>query len=186
MKNYIFPGFLIALLFTSCNMNKQNPENHRDNQDTVTTPDSLRNTTMGVVSLNVIAENYLLLKNSLGEDNDVGAATAGAKLQSVLIEYKAKSSDKSKNEILDDATEHAEHIGKSKGNIAHQREHFDFLSRDIYDLFKSDNYSDSLYKLNCPMFNEGKGAFWISENGDNHNPYFGKSMPADGVKGEKL
>jgi hypothetical protein len=36
-------------------------------------------------------------------------------------------------DIADDAKEHAEHIADNSGKIAHQREHFALLSRDMND-----------------------------------------------------
>ena len=60
--------------------------------------------------------------------------------------------------------------------IEQQREHFDRLSSDMYDLVKSVKPTQTLYKNHCPMFNENKGAIWISEVKEIRNPYYGKAM----------
>src|SRR3546814_9008260 len=39
--------------------------------------------------------------------------------------------------VASDAEENAEHIAENGGNIKHQREHFQGLSEDIYDLAKA-------------------------------------------------
>ena len=72
-------------------------------------------------------------------------------------------------------------LEKSSGNIAHQREHFEMLSSDIYDLVKAFGGGQVLYKDFCPMYNKGKGAFWLSETKEIRNPYYGKEMPSFGT-----
>jgi hypothetical protein len=89
-------------------------------------------------------------------------------------------------DIQDDAKEHAVHISKNAGNIKHQREHFDMLSKDIYELAKSFGAGQSLYYDHCPMYNNGKGANWLSESKEIHNPYLGKAMPDCGTVKETL
>jgi hypothetical protein len=190
MKNLIIGCIVVIAVSGACksHMNKPEKDNERQMDTAMTSPDTSRNSAMGATYVNVIADRYLNLKNSLGDNNSADAAKAGIELEKSLKEYSLSingNSPDSGNTLLDDAREHAEHIGKNKGNIAHQREHFDFLSRDMYDLLKSKRSHSDLYKMNCPAYNHGKGAFWISENGDKRNPYFGKSMPADS-NGERL
>ncbi len=94
---------------------------------------------------------------------------------------------KAYEDIAEDAKEHAEHIGANPGKIDHQREHFETLSEDIYDLLKADgNIGQKLYYTHCPMYNEGKGASWISETKEIKNPYLGKKMPDCGTIKEEL
>jgi len=93
---------------------------------------------------------------------------------------------KSFEEVIDDAREHAEHIGKNGGNIVHQREHFELLSKDVYDLIKTFGTEQVLYKDFDPMVNKGKGAFWISETKEIKNPYMGKAMLNSGSMKEVL
>jgi hypothetical protein len=90
------------------------------------------------------------------------------------------------DDLSDDAKEHGEHIGKNGDNIKHQREHFDMLSTDMYDMVKSFGAGQVLYKEFCPMANEGLGAYWLSESKQIHNPYLGKKMPTCGVVKEEI
>jgi hypothetical protein len=193
MKKLNYLVLLTAvILISACNNGKSKPANdpNRESDTTELKPDTLNNTTMGNVSMNEIADGYLKVKNSLGEDNALDAAKAGAELKKSLSAFSSampvNNGIDSMKELISDATEHADHISENQKNIVHQRMHFDFLSRDMYDLLKKEHSEKELYKVKCPMYNEGKGAFWISENGDNHNPYFGKRMPADSVDGEKI
>lgn len=43
-----------------------------------------------------------------------------------------------------------------------------------------------MYKDFCPMYNNGKGAFWLSETKEIKNPYLGKAMPTCGTIQEEL
>ena len=75
-----------------------------------------------------------------------------------------------------DAKEHAEHISNNAAKINHQREHFDMLSQDVYDFVKAFPAGQTLYRDHCPMYNDGKGAMWLSETREIKNPYYGKKM----------
>jgi len=141
-------------------------------------------------ALKEILGAYLKLKNALANDKTDDAAAAGTELESSF-----KSFDKTKltaelkktfEEVEDDAREHAEHIGKNGGNIKHQREHFELLSKDIIDLVAVFGGGQTLYKDYCPMYNKGKGAYWISETKEINNPYLGTEMPSCGELKEEL
>lgn len=149
--------------------------------------DSMTATTL---SIKEILTSYLQLKNALTRDNSADAASAGKALESSFKKFDKSMLTAPQKKIFDDlaedAQEHAEHIGKSGGNIAHQREHFDLLSRDIYDLIKAFGSGQVLYKVFDPMFNNGKGAFWISETKEIKNPYMGKAMLTSGSIKEEI
>ncbi len=142
------------------------------------------------VSIKEIVDNYLQMKNAFAKDNSNDAAAAGKALESAFKNFdKSKLTPEQKkvyDDVEDDAREHAEHIGANAGKIAHQREHFDLLSKDIYDLIKIFGATQPLYKDFCPMYNHGKGAIWISEAKEIKNPYYGKSMPGCGSVKEEL
>jgi hypothetical protein len=131
------------------------------------------------------------LKNALTRDDDKDAALAGNSLVKALalIDKSAMPTEQAKvfTDVFDDAKEHAEHIGSNAGNIKHQREHFETLSGEIYDLVKAgNNTGQKLYYDNCPMYNDGKGGNWISETKQIQNPYLGKEMLTCGVVKEEL
>ena len=118
-------------------------------------------------TIDPIIKDYLALKNALIADNDKGASNAGKQLLNTLknVDIKSIPSGKQKEykEIADDARENAEHISDNAGKIDHQREHLAFLSKDVSDLVTLFGSSQKLYQDHCPMFNDGKGAVWISE-----------------------
>jgi hypothetical protein len=130
------------------------------------------------------------MKNAFTEDNSTGAATAGKKLEAVFKNFDKSAltaaQKKTYEDVEADAREHAEHIGANGGNITHQREHFELLSKDIYDLIKTFGAGQVLYKDFDPMAGNGKGAIWISETKDIKNPYMGKAMLTSGSVKEEI
>jgi hypothetical protein len=77
-------------------------------------------------------------------------------------------------DIIEDAKEHAEHISESA--IDHQREHFDTLSKDVIDLIAITGTERTLYQDFCAMYNDNKGAQWLSATKEIKNPYYGSKM----------
>ena len=185
--------FSIATL-AACNTSGNNPTQSKANDSVTPTSASqhalITDTVKATVSIKEIVDGYLQLKNAFSKDNTNDAATIATALQTSLLNFnKAGLSDqqnKTFEDLEDDAKEHAEHIGKNGGNISHQREHFEMLSKDMYDLVKSFAAGQTLYKDFCPMYNNGKGAFWISETKAIKNPYLGKSMPGCGSVKEEI
>lgn len=137
-------------------------------------------TSQSSFSINEIVTNYLKLKNALTKDDSKGAANAGKALYAAFNSLDANSLDAKLKaayiDIKDDAKEHAEHIGDNAGKIEHQREHFAMLSKDINDLIKTFGTTQKLYRDYCPMYDEGKSGYWISETKEIKNPYYGSQM----------
>ena len=140
--------------------------------------------TQSKFSVSDIVSNYLKLKNALTKDDANGAANAGKALYTSFANANTSLlDDKQKKEfadIADDAKEHGKHIGANAGKIDHQREHFALLSKDINDLIKMFGAPQKLYQDFCPMYDDGKGAIWISEIQEIKNPFFGSRMPTCG------
>ncbi|WP_298117439.1 DUF3347 domain-containing protein [Flavobacterium sp.] len=137
-------------------------------------------TSSSAFSTNEIIDNYLKIKNALTKDDANAAAKAGKTLYKTFnatnTDNLTPSQKKEYLDIADDAKEHAEHIGDNAGKIDHQREHFAILSKDINDLIKLLGSNQKLYQDHCPMYNDGKGAIWISETKEIKNPFYGSQM----------
>lgn len=184
----------ILLLIWACNSNKSNLSQNTSSHEGHQTEERLADTTQDKkISDNSIAEivaSYLILKNALTEDKSEDAANAGKALETAFNKVDKSSftetQKKTYEDVEEDAREHAEHIGKNGGNIKHQREHFEMLSQGIYDLVKTFGGGQVLYRDFCPMYNNGKGAYWLSETKEIKNPYFGKEMPTCGSIKEEL
>ena len=193
MKNIILGLAIAVATLAACNSNSnKSTEGQNSSIDTQakTQAESTTVTATSVtdakntVSIKEIVNTYLQMKNAFTEDNSTGAASAGKKLGTAFKNFDksalTEALKKTYEDVEADAIEHAEHIGANGGNIEHQREHFELLSKDIYDLVKAFGGGQVLYKDFDPMFNNGKGAFWLSETKGIKNPYMGKAMLTSG------
>ena len=138
------------------------------------------------VKTEAILKDYFSLKNALVTDDAKMAAEAGSKLAVSLkaFDMKAYTSEQQKEfaDIIEDATEHAEHIAKS--DIGHQREHFKTLSTDVTDMIAITGTKNTLYQQFCPMYD--KGSAWLSTSNEVRNPYYGSGMLKCGKVQKKI
>lgn len=191
MKSIVLGLAIAAALFSACNNSTQPSQNATTGNDTthndVHTTEATDNKP---ASIDGVVSGYLQLKNALANDNGKDAATAGKSLEAAIQQMDAASltteQKKVYDDVKDDMKEHAEHIGMNGDKIAHQREHFETLSNELYDLVKAFKNDQVLYKDFCPMYNNGKGANWLSEVKEIKNPYLGKKMPTCGSVKEEI
>ncbi|MGZ5191324.1 MAG: DUF3347 domain-containing protein [Flavisolibacter sp.] len=162
MKSLLIIITAITTILSSCGDQKSNTHNTDKNSDSLNNSRSKSDTAkVQEYSLNDVTTAYLQLKNALVSDNSKEAASAGKKLNDAMqaLDKTSFKTDHEKlyNEVKDDINDHAEHINANANNIAHQREHFDMLSQDVYDLVEVAKPSQTLYKDYCPMYNNKKG-----------------------------
>ena len=128
------------------------------------------------VNAEAILSDYFNLKDALVADDNEKGKELGLVLTKSLQELDVSSfSDSEQNElkdIIEDAHEHAEHIGES--DINHQREHFKILSKDITDMVAITGTEITLYEQFCPMYDGGTA--WLSTKEEVRNPYYGSQM----------
>ncbi|MFN8349746.1 MAG: DUF3347 domain-containing protein [Spirosomataceae bacterium] len=69
-----------------------------------------------------------------------------------------------------------EHVSETE-SVAHQRDHFGDLSKNLFRLIKSFKTNEKpLYYYSCPKAANGMGGFWMSESKEEKgNPFFGKN-----------
>ncbi|MEO8771399.1 MAG: DUF3347 domain-containing protein [Ferruginibacter sp.] len=191
MKN-IITGIGVALLIGSCNApNDKKPESNSVVTDTTRKQTYTNNTeAKEISSIQEILNGYLKLKNALADDNANGAADGGKAILKAATKFNSSSLSPGQRKIYDDIAEdvkdNAQHISENSDKIAHQRQHLEALSVDMYDLIKTFGGDEIYYNDYCPMYNNGKGATWISETKDIKNPYLGKKMPACGAVKEEI
>lgn len=198
MKNILVLVLALALIvYFSDTVTAQEEHHHHNKKDStvVKTKGDTISTSHDVnpkvaASIDKMVEHYLNLKNALVNDNSKDAADAGKEMvdaiksldESLLTDEQKKIYE----DVEEDALEHAEHIGENVGNIEHQREHFDILSNDMFDLVKAFGSEKVLYKDFCPMYNDKEGAIWLSEIKEIKNPYMGKKMSNCGSMKEEI
>jgi len=172
LKMSIAAMLLLAVSFT--NAQEKEKMNH-DHGDMKMDHSSMKMDKMNPNAEAVLAD-YFMLKDALVGDDTKKAAQAGTKLMASLKAFDTKSYSKEEQkelaDIIEDATEHAEHISESA--IDHQREHFKTLSKDITDMVAITGTKSTLYEQFCPMYD--KGSAWLSTSNEVKNPYYGSKM----------
>lgn len=140
--------------------------------------------------LNAVQSAYLDLKNALAKD-DGNQASASAKdlfkaIDKVPMDKLSAEQHKVWMKYSEKLSYDAEHI-KGTMETEHQREHFVSLSKNMYEVIKAFNTTTvKVYYQFCPMANDGKGAFWLSEVEKISNPYMGKKMSTCGSTKETI
>lgn len=136
-----------------------------------------------------IYNNYFNLKNSLvGDDSSKTAQDAANLLTAIESINQDNLSGEAKDTwfvVYENIKKDAEHISKTNA-IDHQRKHFISLSKNMYELMKVSKSSTPTYYQFCPMANNGEGAYWLSENEEIKNPYFGSEMLTCGSVAETI
>ena len=200
MKKTFFSIFSLGIIvFTSCNNSntKIESEGHDMNKDTIQHGGTLDDKEVKIVavtypsidakaaaSIKEIVDYYLQIKNALANDNGNEAAKGGKAMEEVMskLDKSLFTSEQKKtyDQIEEDLKEDAEHISKNGDKIKHQREHFSTMSADVYYLVKAFGAGKLIYHDHCPMYDEGKGAMWLSEIKEIKNPFYGAEMPTCG------
>ncbi|WP_034918863.1 DUF3347 domain-containing protein [Gillisia sp. CAL575] len=205
MKNIksILSVMLITILtftVTSCRDTKKEDDNGMDHDDMEMEHDDMdmndssmnsaenKGMTQDKSASDAIVTNYLEIKNALVADNTEAAASSGGKLVSVFEAFEvsnySEAEQKELKEIIENAKEQAEHIADSP--VDHQREHFEILSKDVVDLIAITGTNKTLYQDFCPMYNDGKGAIWLSEIKEIKNPFYGSKMLTCGTMQKEI
>jgi Cu(I)/Ag(I) efflux system membrane fusion protein len=142
-------------------------------------PDEFRRQTWGIV------EKYLLLHDALASDDKDGAArAAGETLEALSGVEMSLVSGNAHNALMDNSMKMKAALDKIKEaeGIEPMREGFEGLSNELIAVVGQFGVYEGkiLYKINCSMAFNNKGADWLQMDEDIRNPYFGASMPKCG------
>ncbi len=139
--------------------------------------------------LKAVFDSYFSLKDALVKTDGSTASLKAKDLQTAINSVKMDKLSMDVHtawmRVLNDLKEDAEHINGTK-DIAHQRDHFMSLSKNIYELIKIAKPAETVYYQFCPMANNGKGANWLSRESGIKNPYYGSQMLACGKTVETI
>lgn len=135
--------------------------------------------TQNAPQLKAVFDNYFSVKDALVKTD---AVTSSAKAAELVKAIKAVEMPKLSTEehiawmkVMKELTANAAQIAASK-DVAKQRETFALLSKDMYELAKVSKQETPVYYQHCPMYNNGKGANWLSKEEAVKNPYYGSQM----------
>ena len=142
------------------------------------------------VNVDSLINDYLALKNAMTIDNGDSAQSSARLLFHDLKEFNPENLSKTQRKVWNQYSEKlsydAEHL-KETSELEHQRKHFVSLSNNFFKLLKGLSLNSMvLYYQFCPMADDGKGAYWLSETSEIINPYMGKRMPKCGSNKDSL
>ena len=187
MKTLISLLFLSsALFYAACSNNSNSKKSSLKDtaSDSKVANTNAANVEKSAWAISDVVSCYLKLKDALANDNGKEAASAAKEMNEAVskTDESTLTPDQKKVyvDLAEDIREHTEHIGKNASDIEHQREHFGMLSQDMIDLVNAMGTPKILYKEFCPMYNDKKGASWLSESKEVKNPYYGHKMPECG------
>lgn len=130
-----------------------------------------------------VIANYLEVKDALTKDDVEEASTSSEKFHASveLLDgslYKDGDAEKISN-IRNDMMEKSDLMIKS--GLKEQRQLLEDVTKQMQDLIGLIGTDRDLYLQYCPMYNQNKGGYWLSEKTDIINPLFGSSMLKCGV-----
>lgn len=140
--------------------------------------------------LNTVFDKYIVLKNALVQSDpgkakqaarDVQLNLANTDMNQLTGDIRAQWTD-----LLPDLKDQNSKIASSE-DLEEQRKAFSAFNEIFYKAIKTFGLMDkTVYYQFCPMANDGKGAYWLSDSIDIQNPYYGKSMLTCGETKETL
>jgi hypothetical protein len=158
MKKFYMVMLLFAAALFSCGGNETQTEGGQTAGEQ--TPSTAAEGA-GEMDINKAADAYFDLKNAL-VSSDAGTAKIAAN----------KLAGKLSGELSALAT-----AVKDADELPKQREAFSKLSEAFYTAVKAKGGQKmTIYKQFCPMAFDNKGAFWLSDDKEIRNPYFGDEM----------
>ena len=178
MKHYQFEAcvilLLIVFLFAKCDTEEpHNHHNHQSAQDAELLKDIQdNNQAMSKIddrTFQTLLIGYLDLNQAMVDSDRKAAQSVASRLNINLTRLDSGNNLTVINKEVEAILE--------ADDIARQREHFKPLSEQLYQLILTNpGQKIPLYKQYCPMAFDGKGAFWLSDNIEIENPYYGQQM----------
>ena len=165
---------------------EETTENHNNHGNHTETPKA---EVQEVNQLKTVFDNYFIVKDAMISSDGNATSIASKELFIAINNVKMDKLEMDVHmvwmKVLNQIKEDAEHIADTK-DIKHQRDHFTTLSKDIYALLKVAKYDVPVYFQYCPMYNDGKGANWLSKENAVKNPYYGSMMLSCGKVTETI
>jgi copper chaperone CopZ len=132
---------------------------------------------------------YFALKDALVINDGVMASNKAKELFKAIDKTSMDKMNSAQHTVwmkyMDKLSYDAEHI-KGVTETEHQREHFNSLSKNMFEVMKVIKPSYQVYFDHCPMYNDGKGGDWISKEAVIKNPFYGSQMMSCGKTVETI
>ncbi len=160
------------------------------NKKTAGTPVKMNISMDFTMELNTVFDSYIGLKNAFFQSDETKVKQAAkdvlqalAKTDMNLLKGDAMTEWM---DLLPNLESHLKQIASSD-DLEAQRKTFSVFNDSFYKAIKAFGLmGKTVYYQFCPMMNDNKGAFWLSETKDIRNPYYGEAMPTCGETRETL
>ncbi|MBS1776082.1 MAG: DUF3347 domain-containing protein [Bacteroidetes bacterium] len=168
--------FFVVLL--SCT-NKQKEETQSgETPISKATPQSKLDST-GTALLMTTVGNYYELKDALVATDAAKADAAAQKLLASMSDLQGKVKDSSLSLQIDTINIESKALMAATNDpkTEQKRVHFEKVSNAMFTLLRAADLKNAgVYRQHCPMAFNDKGAYWLSNETEIKNPYFGKKM----------
>ncbi len=189
-EQFLAPDDVYANLPGCCQYTRSKKETVSTETTIVTTTNTEDSSSTVIVNPMIdVYSSYFSLKDALIKDNSSSASTKAKGLLNALNAVKMDALETNAHGIfmkyLSALKTDAENIGKTT-DIEKQRGYLASLSKNIYEVMKVIKPSETVYYDYCPMYNNGKGAYWISKESAIKNPFYGSQMLTCGSTKETI
>lgn len=139
--------------------------------------------------LESLYKNYFTIKDAFIKGDSKAVTAGAANLKTAIASIKMGELQPKEHDVwmmvMKDLEKQTAALHSSKG-LEKQRVVFMSLSEQIYKLIKATDPAYTVYYNHCPMFNDGKGANWLSKEKSIQNPYYGSQMLTCGSTKETI
>ncbi len=176
---FLAPDNVYAKLPECCQYTRNKKTNIKTDAVTQATVSNTSPVIESLASLKTVFDSYFMIKDALVKTD---ANTTSQKANDLLQTINAIKMETLKAEehivwmkVVDNLKENSKLISATK-DVEKQRTAFTTLSDNMYSLIKVSKQPETVYYQHCPMYNDGKGANWLSKESVIKNPYFGSQM----------
>jgi hypothetical protein len=193
---FLAPDDTYSSLPSSCQYaraKKSTPKMDESNMDMAAKDHSLHSNKMTETQesdpLSSVYDSYFAVKNALVKTDGATASANAKTLLTAITEVKMDMLSMDVHmvwmKVLENLKKDAAHIADTK-DVSNQRDRFNTLSKNLYELIKISKQESPTYYQFCPMANDGKGANWLSKEQTIKNPYYGSQMLSCGKTVETI
>jgi len=182
MRQNILGGLLVLLMTTGCGESTEQTDTAQS-QNQPAAPVASKLNEEGTGKMVDLVAKYYALKDALVATNATKANEAAAELNKqtdTLMSFLKNDSLQPQNLtiLLDTLKQNSQWLADAKDETTEkQRVHFEKISDAMYALLQQAELKNAgVYRQYCPMAFNDKGAYWLSNETEIRNPYFGKKM----------
>lgn len=186
MRKLYYTAFAAVLIFTACNNGEKKEETTTTEATAPAAPSMPPASKLGEANtqkLVAMVNDYYALKDAMVAANATMADSAAQQLQASATDLMtAVKNDTavyaSMQPYFDTIVNSSKQIPAVKDETCEvKRVHFEKVSNGVYGIVKAADLKNAgIYREYCPMAFNDKGAYWLSNDPEIKNPYFGKKM----------